>query len=346
MSRATTLYRQFVSAVAGGRVFPTYPAWKLGALTLALALVVVLLVVAPFNRGLAVQAVYLPILLAAWLSGPVGAVVAGLTASAIVLLVGHATGDVPLQSAVFLSFSIVCSLTARGLGEVSGNYRRMALEPETTPSGRERVLASLARTVEVRDQHTQGHCRRVARNAVALGQKLGLDKSELEILYWSGLLHDLGKIAVPEYILMKNGRLSEEEFTEIRRHPAYGADLLASVSNAFRPIAEVVRSHHERWDGLGYPLGLHGEDIPLLARVIAVVDVFEALTSDRPYRSPMPVEQAMRYISHGADTQFDPAIVASFEALVLEGGVDSADGITDPTLSGIRAEQNPIQYTL
>lgn len=345
MSRAITLYRRFVQAVSGRRTAPSYPSWKFAALVGALALVAVLLVDAPFNKALAVQAVYLPILLAAWLSGPIGAVVAGLTASAIVILLGQPSGDVPLQSAVFFSFSIVCSLTARGFGGLSGIHRRASIERGASPSGRERVLASLARTVEVRDQHTQGHCRRVAKNAVALGRQLGLAESDLEVLHWSGLLHDLGKIAVPEYILMKNGRLSEEEFSEIRRHPAYGADLLASVSAEFQPIAEVVRSHHERWDGLGYPLGLRGEDIPLLARIVAVVDVFEALTSDRPYRSPMPVEQAMMYIAHGAGTQFDPAIVASFEALVLGGGIDSA-ALLDPTPNGISVDRRSFQYTL
>lgn len=346
MSRAITLYRRLLRAVVRRRLVALHPWWKPAAFVAALGLVFVLLGVAPINRGLAVQVVYLPILLAAWLSGPLGALVAGLTASGIVMLVGHPAGQLVLQSAAYFGFSIVCGVTARSLGDLSGSYRRGPDRSESLPSGLDRVLASLARTVEVRDQHTQGHCRRVARNAVALGYRLGLEKSQIEVLHWSGLLHDLGKIAVPEYILMKNGRLSEEEFTEIRRHPAYGADLLASVSVAFRPIAEVVRSHHERWDGLGYPLGLRGEEIPLLARIIAVVDVFEALTSDRPYRSPMPVEQAMRYVSHGAGTQFDPEVVASFEALVLDNEVDSANGAPDPTHSGIRADERSFQYTL
>ena len=200
--------------------------------------------------------------------------------------------------------------------------------------GRDRVLESLARTIEVRDNHTQGHSRRVAKNAVALGQVLGLSEEDLDVLHWAALLHDIGKIAVPEYILMKNGRLSEDEFAEIRRHPGYGADLLASVSPSFRPIADVVRAHHERWDGLGYPLGYRGDEIPKLSRIIAIVDVFEALTSVRPYRSPMPLGQALRYVVNGAGTQFDPSIVPVFESLVDAGQVECGTAIGSPSVNG------------
>jgi len=157
-----------------------------------------------------------------------------------------------------------------------------------------------------------------------MGHALGISARETSILYWAARLHDLGKIAVPEYILLKSGRLTEDEFAEIRRHPSYGADLLASVSVTFRPIADVVRAHHERWDGLGYPLGLKGEEIPRLARLIAVVDVFEALTSERPYRSPMPAVQAMQYIRNGAGTQFDPELVEEFERLSILGKIECA----------------------
>ena len=141
------------------------------------------------------------------------------------------------------------------------------------------------------------------------------------------MLHDLGKIAVPEFVLQKQGRLSEEEFSEIRRHPSYGADLLASVSTEFRPIADVVRAHHERWDGQGYPLGLHTDEIPLMARIIAIVDVFEALTSERPYREPMGPEHALEYIRNGAGTQFDPRIVPLFESLYERGGLVCSSGV-------------------
>ena len=203
--------------------------------------------------------------------------------------------------------------------------RAIGVLPKASQFGSfETLLTSLASTVEVRDQHTQGHCQRVAENSVVLGRALGLSPGELDLLYWSGMLHDLGKIAVPAYILQKQGRLTSEEFGEIRRHPSYGADLLAAVSPEFRAMADIVRTHHERWDGQGYPLGYRGAEIPLLARIIAVVDVFEALTSDRPYRSPMAPEQAIQYIESGASSQFDPEVVSLFVALHERGDLQSS----------------------
>lgn len=199
---------------------------------------------------------------------------------------------------------------------------------------RDRVLASLANAVEIRDRYTQGHCRRVARNALVMGKALDLPAEDLNTLYWAATLHDLGKIAVPEYILLKTGRLSEEEYAEIRRHPMYGADLLCSVSQSYRQIADVVRAHHERWDGLGYPVGARRHEIPEMARIIAIVDVFEALTSERPYRSPMPESQALQYIKNGAGTQFDPHLVEEFCTLFLNGQVECAN--TSTTASGVR----------
>ena len=121
-----------------------------------------------------------------------------------------------------------------------------------------RILSSLANTVEVRDHHTQGHCERVAENALVMGKALGFDNVQLEVLYWSAMLHDLGKISVPEYILVKQGGLADTEFQEIKKHPDYGANLLIAVSAAFSEIAGNVRSHHERWDGGGTPKGLVG----------------------------------------------------------------------------------------
>lgn len=281
-----------------------------------------------------------PMLLAGWflsVPGAVAVAIVALVAMAVSTLgVGlphHATGlsDLLWQFAVLGGLSAGVgllppshrSLLTAGVGSGRGN------EPATTsPDGYERVLASLAKTVEIRDQHTQGHCKRVARNAVVMGRALGMSSSDLALLHWAATLHDLGKIAVPEYILLKSGRLTEDEFAEIRRHPAYGADLLASVSPSFRPIAEVVRAHHERWDGLGYPLGNKGPEIPEMARIIAIVDVFEALTSERPYRSPMSDFQALQYVKNAAGTQFDPALVGLFEVLYRQGEVECASPTT------------------
>lgn len=277
----------------------------------------------PGPRLLLTQLLYIPILVAAgtWGFGP--SLLVGLLASAEALFPTHAAsvGSAIVQPLLFLGFAAVSTSVLRAFRPVERGHGAVKADA-TGPAGSERVLESLARTVEVRDRHTQGHCRRVAKNARVLGRALGLSAEELDLLRWSALLHDIGKIAVPEYILMKNGRLSEGEYDEIRRHPSYGADLLVSVSQSYRPIADVVRAHHERWDGLGYPLGYRASEIPQLARIIAIVDVFEALTSERPYRSPMPVAQALKYVMNGAGTQFDPAIVPVFEELVVSGRIE------------------------
>jgi HD domain len=187
-----------------------------------------------------------------------------------------------------------------------------------------RTLSTFAVTVELRDKPTHGHCNRVGHNARATGQSLGLDDGEVRALYWAGLLHDLGKIAVPERILLKPASLTEQEFTIVKRHSAVGAELLEAVSPDFRPIAAGVRAHHERWDGGGYPQRLARKDIPLLGRILAVVDVFEALTCPRPYRRPIPGPEAIAYLRDQAGSQFDPAIVPVFEDLFRNGDIYTA----------------------
>lgn len=306
-----------------GRAFSGASAWLIVASCLGSMAAVIVAV--PFGSGFSAQLLYIPIVVASWTLGAMGAIASGLLAASGWTMLRHSGSEWALQSAMYLLFATACTLASEGKRSTrTAKIGRSQSGPEDAVTGRERVLESLARTVEVRDHHTQGHCQRVARNAVVLGKALDLDSSELDVLCWSALLHDLGKIAVPDYILLKSGPLSEEEFTEIRRHPGYGADLLTSVSTSFRPIADIVRAHHERWDGLGYPLGLKSKEIPLLARIIAVVDVFEALTSERPYRSPMPVPQALGYIAHGAGSQFDPTVVATFEVLVDKGHIECA----------------------
>jgi hypothetical protein len=285
--------------------------------------------------GAVAETLMFPILVGAAWGGGLGAVlVSGVAIAFISPMAAHEflglQKSVPIaavwvfQGIVLASFAAISSVLFTMAGPRARRGRERRPKTATQFEGYERVLASLANTVEVRDHHTQGHCERVARNALVLGRELDLSTTELSVLYWAARLHDLGKIAVPEYILLKSGRLTEEEFSEIRRHPSYGADLLASVSTSFRPIADVVRAHHERWDGLGYPLGYKGDEIPRLARIIAIVDVFEALTSERPYRNPMPASHALRYITNGSRTQFDPGLVGVFERLYNRGKIECA----------------------
>ena len=185
-----------------------------------------------------------------------------------------------------------------------------------------RHLRVAARLVAERDQQSGDHSDRVANNAVAIGRALGLAKKELRAYYWAGLLHDLGKLVVPESILRKPGPLTSEEFEVIKRHAEYGAGLLLETSDSFADIAAGVRSHHERWDGRGYPDGLAGEGIPLIGRVLAVVDVFEAITTHRPYREPLPRQEARRVIAEGAGTQFDPMIATVMLRLEQMGEIE------------------------
>jgi len=185
------------------------------------------------------------------------------------------------------------------------------------------------------DTGTHEHSRWVAETAVLLGRELGLDDVALQNLYWAGILHDLGKLAVPKAILGKTGRLTEEELIEIRRHPIVGADIVAAVLPNDQDLVSAIRHHHERWDGHGYPAGLRGTEIPLQARIISIVDVFEALTSDRAYRAALSSEQAVVYIRGVSGLHFDSNLVLAFEALYASGRIHRSQP-DSASLTGIR----------
>jgi putative two-component system response regulator len=176
----------------------------------------------------------------------------------------------------------------------------------------ESVILSLALTVEARDPYTQGHCERLAGYAVALGRRLGLPEEDLAALYRGGYLHDIGKIAIPDAILLKHGPLTPEEIGVMRQHPLIG-DRLCGNLRALSRVRPIVRYHHERLDGSGYPEGLSGNAIPLLAQIISVVDVYDALTTERPYtvvRTPDGAYDELR-LEAGRGWR-DPAMVETF----------------------------------
>jgi len=183
---------------------------------------------------------------------------------------------------------------------------------EVEPTHRS-LLDAITGMLDTHDPETLGHCQRVARFALTLGDALGLEIEQLDTLQQGALLHDIGKIGVPQAVLRKPGSLTPAEWQQMRQHPDYG-DCLLSRFSALRPALPVVRHHHERYDGLGYPDGLAGTAIPLVARIFAVIDTFDAMISDRPYRPAMPVIQAMVEIRRGAGTQFDPRVVKAFIA--------------------------------
>jgi putative two-component system response regulator len=182
----------------------------------------------------------------------------------------------------------------------------------------ENVIFTLARTVEARDSYTDRHLRRLADYSRSMALALGATPEEARFAWYGGLLHDIGKIAVDPAVLRKPGPLTREEFEQIKRHPDVGAGIIASMR--FAPIvAPIVRSHHERWDGGGYPRGLRGEEIPLHARMVAVADAYDAMTTDRPYRAALDAEEAVRRLRHGSGEQWDRAIVDVFLDLLEHG---------------------------
>jgi len=175
----------------------------------------------------------------------------------------------------------------------------------------EKSLRDLARAIDEKDLYTWGHSERVCQYAVSLGRALELDEPRLDLLFQAALLHDLGKVEVPQEILTKPGALTDEEFAAVKKHPGRAADLVEQIPG-MADVAAVLRHHHERIDGGGYPDGLAGADIPLESRVLAVVDAYDAMVSNRPYRRPMTVEDALQRIREGMDTHFDPMCAATF----------------------------------
>ena len=180
----------------------------------------------------------------------------------------------------------------------------------------ETVIFSLANAIEAKDPFTKGHIDRVSLLAISLGIHIKLNRLEIGTLEKGGALHDIGKIGVRDAILLKPGRLTPEEFEEIKKHPETGEKICRPL-NSLKPVLPLIKHHHERYDGSGYPGGLAGEDIPLLARIMAVVDVYDALTSRRAYRDAMTHEQAMRIQRcETEDGKFDPVLFGRFEELI------------------------------
>src|SRR5580693_612551 len=168
-----------------------------------------------------------------------------------------------------------------------------------------RTIEALALAIEAKDQTTHEHLQRVRVYAIEVAKEMGVAGSELEALHAASLLHDIGKLAVPEHIISKPGRLTPQEFEKMKIHPVVGAELLEHVNFPY-PVAPIVRAHHERWDGNGYPSGLAGEEIPLGARILAAVDCLDALASDRQYRRALPLDEAMDIIIAESGLSYDP----------------------------------------
>jgi putative two-component system response regulator len=194
------------------------------------------------------------------------------------------------------------------------------------------ILFALAQAVEQRDHQTAGHCERLAFVSVALGMALGLERAELLALYRGGFLHDVGKVGIPDSIMFKPGPLTADEWVTMRSHSARGEEICRHLSS-LRPVLPIIRHHHEKWDGSGYPDGLRGAQIPLLARIVQVADIYDALISARSYKPALTPHDALRIMQEETDRGWrDPEIIALFFA--LHEGVISK--IADYTTGGDR----------
>ncbi len=193
----------------------------------------------------------------------------------------------------------------------------------------ESILFALAQAIEQRDQYTAGHCERLARYSVSLGMALGLSRQQLLALHRGGYLHDIGKVAIPDAILHKNGRLTDDEWTVMKLHPVKGEEICRGMKS-LKPVLPIIRYHHERWDGGGYPDGLRGEDIPLSARILQVADIYDALTTARPYKPALDSEKAFQVLDEEASRGWrDPELVFLFKQL---HGTAISDGTDAPFL--------------
>ena len=218
------------------------------------------------------------------------------------------------QAALALDRADLLAATRRQLKDLAALHERAATQTRQLSETYGATLAVLGDALELRDQETMGHTQRVVSLAVSLGEALGLGSEDLLHLQWGAYVHDLGKIGVPDAVLRKPGPLSPDEWRLMQRHPEQGFNLLQRLFFLSRSL-DVVRYHHERFDGGGYPLGLKGEEIPLLARIFAVADAFDAMTNDRPYRRALPTEDAMSELRRHRGRQFDPRVVDALERL-------------------------------
>ncbi len=249
----------------------------------------------------------------------------GVSITTTVGLLGVSSGFLAPVVLIPIPFSaMLAAIAVRSSMRRGGLLTDMKSPSETRQSpylSREEVRLGLAELAQKDNPDTHEHSKWVAETAVLLGRELGLPDDALSSLYCAGVLHDLGKIAVPKSILEKTGRLSDEELREIRRHPVVGAEIIMAVLPDESDLVNAVRFHHERWDGYGYPEGRRATDIPLAARIIAIVDVFEALTSNRAYRAALTPDQAIVYIRGAAGLHFDAELVRLFEKLYSAGRI-------------------------
>ncbi|MCL6612805.1 MAG: HD domain-containing protein [Peptococcaceae bacterium] len=191
------------------------------------------------------------------------------------------------------------------------------IQPSTVPSEQFETIYAFAEAIGARDGYTMGHSEKVAEYSRLIAEKMGLDLKTVDLAYLCGIVHDVGKIGIPEEVLNKKGPLDSEEYRLIMGHSQMGASILSHIS-WLDDVVPIIEAHHERYNGTGYPRGLKGEEIPIISRILAVADAFDAMTSDRSYRKAYSLEKAVEELKMNAGTQFDPQIVKVFLELLRE----------------------------
>jgi len=227
-----------------------------------------------------------------------------------VLLVGNKRGSCPMESDVVSGELMFLEAASNLLGVFHENLARFDEQKQLFMG----TLKALTASIDAKDEYTRGHSERVAYLGAMLAEAMGMDTKMVERVHTTGLVHDVGKIGVPEAVLRKTGRLNQEEYEQIKRHPVIGHNILKGIPT-IDPILPGVLHHHERWDGRGYPHGLKGEDIPQVGRILALADTFDAMSSTRSYRPAMPRETVLEEIKNCAGTQFDPELAPLFVKL-------------------------------
>lgn len=255
-------------------------------------------------------------------------------ASVAALLVGSGNFDVGVLLVIAPILLVLYFTFKSAMGRVEDANRHLAEVNRLYFS----TIETLAMAIDAKDQVTHGHLRRVQELAQGLAKAIGISSEEqLKAIEAAALLHDLGKLAIPEHILNKPGPLNTSEFALMQRHSSIGAEILSSIEFPY-PVVPIVRHHHENWDGSGYPDGLMGTQIPVGARILAVVDCFDALTSDRPYRPKLTDAEAMRILLNRRGTMYDPMVVDSFEGVLVRLRADE-DAVPATTDSRARTSQ-------
>jgi putative nucleotidyltransferase with HDIG domain len=227
--------------------------------------------------------------------------------------IGATKFDVLIPITILLLVAATVTLVVAG--NLESNFERVKKSEGELRKNYDLTLAAWAKVLEYRDKETEGHSRRLVELSTLLARALNRSEEEIVHLRRGALLHDIGKMAIPDEILLKAGALNDVERRTMEQHPTYAKQMLAEVA-FLQPSIEIAYSHHERWDGLGYPEGLKGEEIPLSARIFAIVDQWDALTSDRPYRKAWGREAVITYMRENAGKIYDPEIVSVFLTII------------------------------